>query len=88
MRPQKPPTGWNDIHGLVVNLYNLKSATHDNIKQFKFQFVMDNTHLLSTNAMLFPSNADEHGKAIRVYANNLIQNFRRCKNLDKEAKKF
>ena len=88
MRPQKPPTGWNDIHGLVVNLYNLKSATHDNIKQFKFQFVMDNTHLLSTNAMLFPSNADEHGKTIRAYANNLIQNFRRCKSPDKEVKKL
>ena len=72
------------MHDLIVNLYNLTSATDEDIKRIKFQFVMDNTHLLSTNVMLFPSNDDEHGKAIRVYANQLIQNFRRSnKSLDK-----
>ena len=61
MRYPKPPTGWNDVHEQIVNLYNLTLATDDNIKRIKFQQVMDNIHLLSTNALLFPSNDDEHG---------------------------
>jgi len=83
---RKPPTGWNDIHEQIVNLYNLMSATDESIKRIKFQYVMDNTHLLSTNALLFPSNDDEHGRAIRAYANQLIQNFGRSPNLDKKVK--
>ena len=89
MRYPKPPTGWNDIHEQIVNLYILyiiTSAKGENIKRIKFQQVMDNTHLLSTNALLFPSNDDEHGRAIRAYANQLIQNFRRSPNLDKKVK--
>ena len=69
MRQYKPPTGWNDIHELIVNLYNLTSATDESIKRIKFQYVMDKTYLLSTNALLFPSDDDVHCKAIRVYAN-------------------
>jgi hypothetical protein len=76
------------MHDLIVNLYNLMSATDEGIKRLKFQFVMDNTQVLSTNARLFPTNDDEHGKAIRAYANQLIQNFRRSKNLDKKVKEL
>ena len=86
MRYPKPPTGWNDIHEQIVNLYNLMSATDESIKRIKFQYVMDKTYLLSTNALLFPSNDDEHGRGIRAYANQLIQNFRRSPNLDKNVK--
>ena len=88
MRQYKPTTGWNDIHELIVNLYNLTSAMDEKIKRIKFQYVMDNTYLLSTNALLFPSNDDEHGKEIHVYANQLIQNFRRSPNPDKKVKKL
>ena len=88
MRYPKPPTGWNDIHEQIVNLYILTSATDEFIKRIKFQHVMDNTHLLSTNAMLFPPHDNEHGKSIRLYANNLIQTFRRSKNLAKKVKKL
>ena len=87
-RYPKPPTGWNDIHEQIVNLYILTSATDEFIKRIKFQHVMDNTHLLSTNAMLFPPHDNEHGKSIRLYANNLIQTFRRSKKPSQEGQEI
>ena len=64
------------------------SSTDEDIKRIKFHTIMDNTNLLSTNALLFPSNDPQHGKAIHAYANQLIQNFRRSPNLDEKVKKL